>query len=146
MLNLSVLDSIKPFFIGFDDIIKKLDYCYSNLDLIKNNSAKYSIIKVSNNDYRIELAFPGHNIKDLEILIDNNILTINATKPQLDKKINTKINEVNIYSNLHQKNIKICFYLEKNIIVTKAKFENGILAIKLYHQLYKAKAENIPIT
>jgi molecular chaperone IbpA len=91
-------------------------------------------VKVSDNDYQIEIAVAGFTFEDLDIEQDERTLTVSGTKKgELDEKLEY------IHRGISQKNIKRVFRLSEYVYVDGASLEGGILAITLKFELPEEK-------
>ena len=95
----------------------------------------YSNINENENNYSFELVLPGFSKEDININLENDLLTIEAIKENK--------NEDNFYLG----NIKKIFKLPKNILPEKidAKQKNGILKITIPKDIKKIKNKKIII-
>lgn len=68
-----VLDPFQVFFDRFDVLFNDLD---------KDTFPKHNIVKESDREIRIEIATAGYSRDDLEVSIENNILTVSGKSPE----------------------------------------------------------------
>ncbi len=64
--NLSVWNSLKPFSVGFDSIFDEFDRMLDSTDRYNSNYPPYNIHKLSDNDYKIEVALAGYSKDDIQ--------------------------------------------------------------------------------
>jgi HSP20 family protein len=109
------------------------NYNYDNTFLPK--------IDISEDEKNIyfEVEIPGVNKEDINILLENNILTIKGEKKlQDDKKEKTLIRKERIFNSFTR---SFTLHEEINPDVANAEFENGILKITLEKEKHKAIKE-----
>lgn len=99
----------------------------------KNQSfPKYNLIKKDNNDIVIELALAGYKRSEINIIVDNNILTIKTVKSEED---GNKA-EVNYITNgIAHRQFNISTRLPEFYEVTDASMEDGMLSITLHQEI-----------
>jgi HSP20 family protein len=106
------------------------------------NSSFYPQVDIEENDmnFILKLDVPGINKQDVNIYIENNILTI-------EYKIQNQQNKKLLYTERLKNEFKRNFSLADNIDIEKleAKMENGVLEIILPKTIKKPKAIEIKI-
>ncbi len=111
---------------SFPDISKELGVGFFE----KQSYPKVDIIDY-NNEIEIEAEIPGLSREDVDVSINDNILTISGNLSNDNTKSNSKVKYIR--KELKHSSFKRSFTLSENIDVDrlKAKFENGLLKIKL---------------
>jgi molecular chaperone IbpA len=118
-------------FVGFDHLFQDLDWVARHA---ADTYPPHNIVKVSDNDYQIEIAVAGFTFEDLDIEQDERTLTVSGTKKgELDEKLEY------IHRGISQKNFKRVFRLSEYVYVDGASLEGGILAITLKFELPEEK-------
>lgn len=118
-------------FVGFDHLFQDLDWVARHAS---DTYPPHNIVKVSDNDYQIEIAVAGFTFEDLDIEQDERTLTVSGTKKgELDEKLEY------IHRGISQKNFKRVFRLSEYVYVDGASLEGGILAITLKFELPEEK-------
>ena len=92
-------------------------------------------MRVSENDYRIEIAVAGFTFDDLDIEQDERTLTVKGEKAKKEEVDETAY----IHKGISQKNFKRVFRLSEYVYVDGASLEGGILAITLKFELPEEK-------
>ena len=82
---------------------------------------KYNVIKNSDDEITIELALAGYQTDDLDISVQNNILQVQGKKAQSEKNFLKK--------GISERSFSKQWSLPRNVDVSQAKMENGILSI-----------------
>ena len=126
--NLSVWNSLKPFSVGFDSIFEEFDRMLESTERYNSNYPPYNICKLSDNDYKIEVALAGYSRDDIEIELKDNTLTVrNKTK---EKVVNDESNGV-IHKGISTRQFERSFTISEDIKVKNADLKNGLLSIDL---------------
>ena len=126
--NLSVWNSLRPFSVGFDSIFDEFDRMLESTERYSANYPPYNIKRVSDTDYRIEVALAGYSKDDIEVeLKDSNLTVRNKTK---DKTINEEGNGV-IHKGISTRQFERSFTISEDIKVKDAELKNGLLNIDL---------------
>ena len=126
--NLSVWNSLKPFSVGFDSIFEEFDRMLDSTERYNSNYPPYNICKLSDNDYKIEVALAGYSRDDIEIELKDNTLTVrNKTK---EKVVNDESNGV-IHKGISTRQFERSFTISEDIKVKNAELKNGLLNVDL---------------
>ena len=126
--NLSVWNSLRPFSVGFDSIFEEFDRMLESPERYNSNYPPYNIHKLSDNDYKIEVALAGYSRDDIEIELKDNTLTVrNKTK---EKVVNDESNGV-IHKGISTRQFERSFTISEDIKVKNADLKNGLLSIDL---------------
>ena len=114
-------------FIGFDNLFNELENA-SQREV--QNYPSYNIIKIDDDNYRVELALAGFSQNDISIETNSNILTIEAKK--------TEDNGEYIYKGISNRSFRRQFRLSDFLEVKNAEFNQGLLLITLKRELPEA--------
>tara|TARA_Y100001936_G_scaffold207685_1_gene212756 strand:- start:336 stop:773 length:438 start_codon:yes stop_codon:yes gene_type:complete len=126
--NLSVWNSLRPFSVGFDSIFEEFDRMLESSDRYSSNYPPYNINKLSENDYKIEVALAGYSKDDIELELKENTLTVrNKNK---EKVINGENNGL-IHKGISTRQFERSFTISEDIKVKNADLRNGLLNITL---------------
>lgn len=123
--------------IGFDHLFDWVDAMTTTNNTIPN-FPPHDIVKLSDEEYRIDLACAGYDSESIDIDLTEGVLTVASKKL---KKEDTKAHEV--YRGISKKSFSKSFTLADDIIVEKASMKNGMLSIYLKKIL--PKKQNIKI-
>ena len=132
-------DPFKNFSIGFDRMFDSLNEV-SRINT-SNNFPPYNIRKIGgcDTDWQIEMALAGFSKSDIDIQVQDNILTIKAKK---DDKLKDDL----VHQGIASRSVVRKFTLSEYIKVSAADFKDGILTIKVYEELpEEKKAKTIKI-
>ena len=126
--NLSVWNSLRPFSVGFDSIFEEFDRVLESTERYNSNYPPYNIRKISENDYKIEVALAGYSKDDIELELKDSTLTVrNKAK---EKIVNEDSNGV-IHKGISTRQFERAFTISEDIKVKNAELNNGRLNIDL---------------
>ncbi|ATO20656.1 heat-shock protein [Acinetobacter sp. LoGeW2-3] len=120
--------SLSPLFrrsIGFDRLSDLFDFA---LQSDTPNYPHYNIEKTGDNNYRISVATAGFNRDQLEINLENQVLTITG------KVVEEEKNDPNVeylYKGIASRSFKLSLRLDEHVEVQQADYDNGLLTIDL---------------
>lgn len=127
--------SLNPLFrrsIGFDRLNDLFEYAMQSE---APNYPPYNIEKHGENEYRIVVATAGFTQDELDINLDNSVLTI-AGKPAAK----AQGNEVTLlHKGIAQRSFKLSLRLDEYIEVQQASYENGLLKVNLQRVIPEEK-------
>lgn len=134
--------SLSPLFrrsIGFDRFNDLFDYAMQS---DTPNYPHYNIEKTGDNNYRIVVATAGFNQDQLEINIENQVLTI--TGKAVDESSDSTVEF--LHKGIASRSFKLSLRLDEHIEVQQADYENGLLKIDLQRSVpEEALPRQIPI-
>ncbi len=144
MKSLSIIESLRPFSVGFDNMFKHFEDLHNNdLDAFETNRVNYNITKIGKQNYNIEVALPGIDQKDVNVSVEDNILKIKSFS---NNKIEKDDKEY-LYKGVEKENVCARFIIGKDIKVEEAVMDKGLLSIKLKEEYSLPKnVKEIPIT
>jgi molecular chaperone IbpA len=117
-------------FVGFDHLFQELDWVAKHAT---DTYPPHNIVKVSDDDYLIEIAVAGFTMDDLGIEQDERTLTVTGEKVKSDEEPSY------IHKGISQKKFKRVFRLSEYVHVDGASLKDGILAITLKFELPEEK-------
>ena len=126
--NLSVWNSLRPFSVGFDSIFDEFDRMLESTERYSSNYPPYNIKRVSDTEYRIEVALAGYSKDDIEVELKDSTLTVR--NKATDKTINEKGNDV-IHKGISTRQFERSFTISEDIKVKDVELKNGLLVIEL---------------
>ena len=126
--NLSVWNSLRPFSVGFDSIFEEFDRVLESTERYNSNYPPYNIRKISENDYKIEVALAGYSKDDIELELKDSTLTVrNKAK---EKIVNEDSNGV-IHKGISTRQFERAFTISEDIKIKNAELNDGLLNIDL---------------
>ncbi len=107
--------------IGFEDLLRRLEASHEK----DQSYPPYNIVQLTDDEYRIEVAVAGFEDKDIEIMVESNMLTVKGEVVQEEGA-----EEVNyLHKGVSSKKFIREFTLGEHIQVEDAKMSNGMLHI-----------------
>jgi len=127
----SWLPNINTWTIGFD---RQWDLLEQLRTTIPTGSSypPYNIIKVDEDEYRVEMALAGFNKKEIDVVQQEQTLTITGNKVK-------EIGETYIHKGIGARSFTHTFALSDYVEVDTADFTDGILTITLRRELPEEK-------
>jgi molecular chaperone IbpA len=125
MIARSLLADLPKFFVGFDRL--EQDFFASTVD---GSYPRYNIVQTGEHGYRIEVAVPGWDRKDIEISLFKNVLSVKGTRKQVENP-----DETYAYKGLSGKQFTRDFKVGDYIKIEKAYLERGLLCLNLVQDL-----------
>lgn len=116
--------------IGFDRLASVLDRAMST-DSVSNNYPPYNIESLDENEYMIRLALAGFKQSELDINVENGVLTIRGVKEKTEERNY-------LHQGIANRNFERKFNLADYIEVVDASLEDGLLNIKLVKEIPEA--------
>ena len=126
--NLSVWNSLRPFSVGFDSIFEEFDRMLESSERYNSNYPPYNIRKITENDYKIEVALAGYSKDDIELELKDSTLTVR--NKQKEKVVNEDSNGVS-HKGISTRQFDRAFTISEDIKVKNAELQNGLLNIDL---------------
>ena len=84
---LSIFNQLRPLSVGFDDVFSHFESMFDHqYDAINvSNYPPYNIVKTGDNKFDIEVALAGFNKKDINVSVENGMLTIESKQEDKSK-------------------------------------------------------------
>jgi molecular chaperone IbpA len=140
---LSIFNQLRPLSVGFDDIFNHFESMFDG-NLSNITYPPYNIVKVGNNQFNIEVALAGFNKKDINVTMENGILTIESVKDKQEQEV--KDNEGVLFRGISKRYFKRDFTVADDVEIKGAELKDGLLTIsleKIVPESKKAKTINI---
>lgn len=129
-----------PFFIGFDTVLDKLN-SFEKSDK-PSNYPPYNLIKTGDNDYVVELALAGFDEKDINVEVENGVLTISANVGDYYEEEKTDY----LHKGIAARSFVKKFKLSDTVEVESASLNAGMLTVRLKSIVpEEKKPKKIPI-
>ncbi len=126
--------------VGFDNLNRVFDNL-SRYDEAQLSYPPYNIVKDSEDDYRITFAVAGFGENDIDIVVENNALTVKGKVAQDNDEATY------LHRGIAGRSFERRFQLADHIQVTDAVMENGLLHVNLKREVPEAlKPRSIAIT
>jgi molecular chaperone IbpA len=128
---LSIFKQLRPVSVGFDSIFDNFqsmfddDYIYD----IQPSYPPYNIVKSGTNMYDIEVALAGFNKKDINVSVEQGLLTI-ETKAEKDTSDKDTGGEV-LHKGISKRKFKRTFTIANDVKVIGAELKDGLLKVSM---------------
>ena len=123
---LSIFNQLRPLSVGFDDVFSHFESMF-DYDMVNvSNYPPYNIVKTGDNKYDVELALAGFNKKDINVSVENGMLTIESK----EDKSKDKDGEV-IHKGISKRYFKKQFTIAKDVKVNGAELKDGLLKVSM---------------
>ena len=131
---LSIFNQLRPLSVGFDDVFNHFESMF-DYDMVNvSNYPPYNIVKTGDNKYDVELALAGFNKKDINVSVENGMLTIESK----EDKSKDKDGEV-IHKGISKRYFKKSFTISDDVEVKVAELKDGMLRISMEKIIPEAK-------
>ncbi len=134
MSRVSLLNS--PLLLGFDHFERTLERIAK---APAEGYPPYNIERTGEDDLRITLAVAGFTLDDLDILLEDNQLTISGQQAEEDQR-------VYLHRGIATRQFKRSFVIAEGVEVMSAVLDNGLLHIDLRQPKPQRNARNIKIS
>lgn len=126
----SFAKSFLPTTIGFDEAFKNLESVTRTIQKAVPSYPPYNIKKVSENKYVIELAVAGFGKQDLEMELNEGVLSIKG-RTSLDTLTKDGVEQTYLYKGIADRAFTRQFTLADTIEIKNAELINGMLKVWL---------------
>ena len=131
---LSIFNQLRPLSVGFDDVFNHFESMF-DYDMVNvSNYPPYNIVKTGDNKYDVELALAGFSKKDINVSVENGMLTIESK----EDKTKDKDGEV-IHKGISKRYFKKSFTISDDVEVKGAELKDGMLRISMEKIIPEAK-------
>ena len=134
---LSIFNQLRPVTIGFDNVFDHFERMFdTQFDSISvPNFPPYNIVKTGDNKYDVELALAGFNKKDIDVTVEDGILTIKSiVKEAKDKK-----EDGVIHKGIAKRMFSKSFTIADDVEVKGAELKDGLLKVSLERIIPESK-------
>ena len=129
---LTIFNQLRPLTVGFDDTFRHFESMFDHqLDHIQTTAfPHYNIVKMDKNKYDIQIALAGYNKKDIDINLEEGVLTIESKK---DEKKETKLDSEGeiLHKGIAKRYFKKSFTIAEDCQVKGAELKDGLLKVSL---------------
>ena len=128
---LSIFNQLRPLSIGFDDVFNHFesmfDHQFDTLNV--SNYPPYNIVKSGKNKYDIEIALAGFNKKDIDVNVEDGMLTIETKK---EEKASEKDEDGEVlHKGISKRYFKRSFSIANDVEVKGAELKDGLLRVSM---------------
>ena len=118
--------------VGFDRLFDMLEN--SSVGGAQENYPPFDLIKLGDNDYRIELAVAGFKPDELDITAQQNVLVVSGRKKDESEESSSNY----VYRGIATRSFERRFALADHIQVRGAEMKDGLLSIELVREIPEA--------
>jgi len=132
-----IFGDLNKFAVGFEPTFRMLDQIRSTAN---SGYPPYDLEKVGDNQYRLIMAVAGFSADDLDITVQDGVLTIQG-------KVNSENNKTYLHKGIAGRSFRRVFYLNAWVQVIGSSLSNGILTIDFVQEIPESmKPRKISIT
>ena len=125
---LSIFNQLRPLSVGFDDVFDHFESMFdSDFRLPTVNYPPYNIVKTGTNKYDIEVALAGFSKKDIDVSVENGVLTIESKVEDKDKDEDGNT----IYKGISKRYFKRSFTIADDVEINGAELKDGLLKVSM---------------
>ena len=128
---LSIFNQLRPLSIGFDDVFNHFesmfDHQFDTLNV--SNYPPYNIVKSGKNKYDIEVALAGFNKKDIDVNVEDGMLTIESVQSKDEKEVED--NDGVLHKGISKRYFKRSFSIANDVEVKSAELKDGLLRVSM---------------
>ena len=128
---LSIFNQLRPLSVGFDDMF---DHFESLFDVPTVNYPPYNLVKTGDHKFDIEIALAGFNKKDIDVSVENGLLTIESkVKSVVNDSVGADAgkDEQMIHKGISKRYFKRSFTIADDVEVKGAELKDGLLKVSL---------------
>ena len=128
---LSIFNKLRPVSVGFDSIFDHFGSMFDDdfINDIQPSYPPYNIVKSGKNTYDIEVALAGFNKKDINVNVEDGMLTIESVKDKAEQEVED--NNGTLFRGISKRMFKRSFTIANDVKVTGAKLEDGLLRVSM---------------
>ena len=124
-----------PFLVGFDHLFDRLISSGIGTTQQATSYPPYNIVKNGENDFSIEVALAGYSEDDIQVVVQEDTLTVGCGKLDYDKTDETSY----IHRGIAKRSFSRKWTLSPTVVVVGASFVDGLLSISLQNEIPEAK-------
>ncbi len=131
--NLSIFNKLRPISVGFDDVFNHFESLFNDdyftlSSTVGTNYPPYNIVRSDENKYDIEIALAGFNRDDIDVSVEDSVLTIETKS--INESSHDESNKV-IHRGISKRYFKKLFTLALDVEVHSAELKDGLLRISM---------------
>ena len=127
---ISIFNQLRPLSVGFDDVFDHFESMFDGRSLsVGSNYPPYNIVKTGDNKFNVEVALAGFNKKDINISVENGLLTIESVKDKDTKEVED--NDGVLFKGISKRMFKKTFTIADDVEVKGAELKDGLLRVSM---------------
>ena len=126
---LSIFNQLRPVTVGLDNVFDHFERMFDDDFSIVNTPSFpfYNIVKKGDNKYDIEIALAGYSKDDVEVGLENGVLSIKSKETKTDKKDEVEI----LHKGIAKRYFSKSFTIADDVEVKGAELKDGLLKVSL---------------
>ena len=137
---LSIFNQLRPLSVGFDSVFDHFGSLFDEDDFFRAptvNYPPYNIVKSGKNKYDIEVALAGYNKKDINVSVEDGVLTIESKKEEKESS-KDEDGEV-IHKGIAKRYFKRSFTIASDVEIKGAELKDGLLRVSMEKVIPESK-------
>ena len=128
---LSIFNQLRPVTIGFDNVFDHFERMFDDdfRGLSVPNFPPYNIVKTGKNSYDVELALAGYSKKDIDVSLEDGVLTIKSVKSEEEKEVED--NNGVLHQGIAKRYFSKAFTIADDVEVKGAELKDGLLKVSM---------------
>ena len=134
---LSIFNQLRPVTVGFDNVFDHFERMFDD-DFTSFNAPTfpfYNIVKQGKNKYDIELALAGYSKDDIDVSLEDGVLSIKSKK---EDKEESKDGEI-LHKGIAKRYFSKSFTIADDVEVKGAELKDGLLKVSLERIIPESK-------
>ena len=134
---LSIFNQLRPVTIGFDNVFDHFERMFEDdfRGLSVPNFPPYNIVKTGKNTYDVELALAGYSKKDIDVSLEDGVLTIKSIKEEKEDKEEDGV----IHKGIAKRYFSKAFTIADDVEIKGAELKDGMLKVSMEKIVPEAK-------
>ena len=125
--SLSLFNKLRPVSVGFDSVFDHFESLFNDSPSLHTNYPPYDILKTDEHSYVIELAVAGFSKKDIEVTVENGVLTVESDRESNAESSGQEI----IHRGISKRYFKKSFSIADDVEIRGAELKDGLLRISM---------------
>ena len=125
--TLSLFNKLRPVSVGFDSVFDHFESMFNESPSLHTNYPPYDILKTDEHSYVIELAVAGFSKKDIEVTVENGVLTVESDREGNAESSGQEI----IHRGISKRYFKKSFSISDDVEIRGAELKDGLLRISM---------------
>ena len=125
--TLSLFNKLRPVSVGFDSVFDHFESIFNDSPSLHTNYPPYDIMKTDEHSYVIELAVAGFSKKDIEVTVENGVLTVESDREGNAESSGEEI----IHRGISKRYFKKSFSISDDVEIRGAELKDGLLRISM---------------
>ena len=125
--TLSLFNKLRPVSVGFDSVFDHFESMFNESPSLHTNYPPYDILKTDEHSYVIELAVAGFSKKDIEVTVENGVLTVESDREGNAENSGQEI----IHRGISKRYFKKSFSIADDVEIRGAELKDGLLRISM---------------